>query len=90
LGANAGEASFEWLSQLDKGVMKRDVQVEYEVSFKGVDAAERPTKLKSKPQTFDVENVEIIPRDLYTINTVPVFAENFPWERYSSVDVFLR
>ncbi|NNC24781.1 hypothetical protein HKX41_11620, partial [Salinisphaera sp. USBA-960] len=28
--------------------------------------------------------------DLYAINTVPVLAENFPWERYSSVDVFLR
>ena len=90
LGANAGEASFEWLSQLERGSMKRDVQVEYEVSFKGVDAAERPTKLKSKPQIYDVENIEIIPRDLYTINTVPVLAENFPWERYSSIDVFLR
>ena len=90
LGASQGDASFEWLSQLDKGQMKRDVQVEYEVSFKGVDAAERPTKLKSKPQSFDVENIEIIPRDLYAINTVPVLAENFPWERYSSVDVFLR
>jgi hypothetical protein len=90
LGASQGDASFEWLSQLDRGQMKREVQVEYEVNFKGVDAAERPTKLKSKVQTFDVENVEIIPRDLYTINTVPVFAENFPWDRYSSVDVFLR
>lgn len=90
LGASQGEAAFEWLSQLDRGQMKREVQVEYEVNFKGVDAAERPTKLKSKPQNYDVENIEIIPRDLYAINTVPVFAENFPWERYSSVDVFLR
>ncbi|MBX9401656.1 hypothetical protein K4L06_10050 [Lysobacter sp. BMK333-48F3] len=90
LGANAGEASFEWLSQLERGAMKREVQVEYEVNFKGVDAAERPTKLKSKPQVFDVENIEVVPRDLYAINTVPVLAENYPWDRYSSVDVFLR
>ncbi len=91
LGANAAEAGFEWLSQLDRnGAMKREVQVEYEVLFKGVDATERPTRIKSKPQVFDVENVEIVPRDLYAINTVPVLAENYPWDRYSSVDVHLR
>ena len=45
---------------------------------------------KPASMIIDVENVEIIPRDLYAINTVPVLAENFPWDRYSSVDVFLR
>jgi hypothetical protein len=38
----------------------------------------------------DIDNVEIVPRELYSLITVPVIAENFPWDRYSSVEVQLR
>lgn len=84
------EADFEWLSQLQNGVMTRDVEVEYEVTFKNVDSTERPLKLSSSKKTTDVEHVEIVPRELYTISPVAVLAENFPWSEYSSVEVHLR
>ncbi len=84
------EANFEWLSKIEHGNMKRDVEVEYEVTFKSVDTAERPSKLKSKPKIYDIDNIEIAPRDLYALTTIPVLAENFPWDRYTSVEVHLR
>ncbi|WP_386822094.1 hypothetical protein [Lysobacter brunescens] len=86
----APEASFEWLSELRNGAMVREVEVDYEVTFKSVDTAERPAVLKSKPRMVDVDNLEIMPRELYAIATVPVLAENFPWDRYTSVEVHLR
>ncbi len=84
------ETKFEWFSQIDAGKPLRDVAMEYEVTFKNVDATKRPARLKSPPWTVDIDNVEIVPRDLYSLITVPVMAENFPWERYSSVEVQLR
>ena len=81
---------FEWLSRIDGGVMARDVQVEYEVGFKNVDATERPLSLKSPPKVYDVENVEIVPRELFAIVPIPVIADNFPWQSYTSVEVHLR
>ena len=90
LTSAALETKFEWFSQIDAGKPLRDVTMEYEVTFKNVDATKRPARLKSAPWTVDVDNVEIVPRDLYSLVTVPVLAENFPWERYSSVEVQLR
>ena len=84
------EAKFEWFSQIDAGKPLRDVAMEFEVQFKNVDTTKRPAKLKSKPWTVDIDNVEIVPRELYSLITVPVIAENFPWDRYSSVEVQLR
>lgn len=84
------ETKFEWFSQIDAGKPLRDVAMEYEVTFKNIDATKRPARLKSQPWTVDIDNVEIVPRDLYSLITVPVMAENFPWERYSSVEVQLR
>lgn len=86
----APEANFEWLSELRNGAMVREVEVDYEVTFKSVDTSERPAVLKSQPRMVDVDNLEIMPRELYALVTVPVFAENFPWDRYTSVEVHLR
>jgi hypothetical protein len=86
----APEASFEWLSELRNGAMVREVEVDYEVTFKAVDTSERPAVLKSEPRMVDVDNLEIMPRELYALVTVPVLAENFPWDRYTSVEVHLR
>jgi len=90
LTATQLEANFSWLSQTQNGVMQRDVEVEYEVLFKNVDSTERPIKLSSAKKTTDVDNVEIVPRDLYTISPITLLAENFPWNDYSSVEVHLR
>ncbi len=84
------EANFEWLSRIENGSMKRDVEVDYEITFKSVDTTERPAKLKSTAKTYDIDNIEIAPRDLYALTTIPVLAENFPWDRYTSVEVHLR
>lgn len=84
------ETKFEWFSQIDAGKPLRDVAMEYEVTFKNVDATKRPARLRSQPWNVDVDNVEIVPRDLYNLITIPVMAENFPWDRYSSVEVQLR
>lgn len=84
------EAEFEWLSVIDDGAMRRDVEVSYEVGFGGVDGAERPLSLAAEPETCDVEHLEIVPRELYAVTPIPLIAENFPWDRYSSVEVHLR
>lgn len=79
-----------WLSRLTNGVMDLPVAFDYEVTFHGVDSTERPTRLKSEPSSLTVENLEIQPRDLYSIVPVPVTvanAELFPWARYPSVEV---
>jgi flagellar biosynthesis GTPase FlhF len=68
------EARFEWFSQIDAGQPLRDVAMEFEVLFKNVDTTKRPAKLKSKPWTVDIDNVEIVPRELYSLITVPVIA----------------
>lgn len=90
LSKDQTSATFEWLSQLNNGVMVRDVEVDYEIHFKNVDSTERPLKLQSPPKTYDIENVEIVPRELYTISPIPLLAENFPWADYSSVEIHLR
>jgi hypothetical protein len=90
LTALAPSARFEWLSQLDAGVLRRDVQLSYEVAFENADRTERPVKLVSPPFVRDVENVDITPRELYTIAPVTVLADNFPWDRYTAVEVHLR
>ena len=90
LTATQPETNFSWLSQLQNGAMQRDVEVEYEVTFKNVDSTERPLTLGSAKKTTDIDNVEIVPRELYTISPITLLAENFPWNDYSSVEVHLR
>jgi hypothetical protein len=90
LTSTQATAEFEWLSEIRNGAMTRDVEVAYEVGFKNVDGAERPLKVNSKPKTVEVENEELVPRELYAMVPVPVVAENFPWERYTSVEIHLR
>jgi hypothetical protein len=81
-----------WLSRLHNGVMERDVIASYRVNFQGVDTHERPVTLQSPEQTVRVENLEINPRELYSIVMVPVTvpAAGFPWARYPLVEAHLR
>lgn len=91
LTAPTFETTFEWLSQLDGGVMRRDVDVSYEVQFRNVDTSERPGSLLfDEGTTPDDEKVLQPEADLFTIKPIPVIAENFPWDRYTSVEVHLR
>lgn len=80
----------DWASVIENGAMRRAVQVDYEVSFPGVDATERPRRLVSPPVEVEVENLEIDPRELFAIAPVPIVAVNFPWDAYPMVEVHVR
>jgi hypothetical protein len=83
-------ASLSWLSDVQGGVPRREVDISFEVGFKPIMGLDRPLSLKSEVKKVDVEKVEITPRELYAITPIPVIAENFPWDRYTSVEVHLR
>jgi hypothetical protein len=82
--------SFEWMSVIENDAMRRPVDLQYEVNFAGVDTTERPRKVTSAPFTSEVENLEIDPRELYAVSTVPIVAVNFPFEAYPMVEVHVR
>jgi hypothetical protein len=85
------EANFEWLSQLVDGKPRREVDVSYEVQFKNVDTSERPGTMDwTEEPTTDNEIVLQPEADLFTVKPISVIAENFPWDRYTSVEVHLR
>ncbi|MEN3951825.1 hypothetical protein [Iodidimonas sp. SYSU 1G8] len=90
LGKASQTGTFEWMSVLDNGAMRRPVEVQYEVNFTGVDTTERPRKVVSERFTTEVENLEIDPRELYAISTVPIVAVNFPWAAYPMVEAHVR
>ncbi len=62
----------------------------YRVTFKNFDGGERPLFLDSPELTIETENLEIYPRELYTIKSIPVLALNFPWDHYSAVEIDLN
>ncbi|BAY99861.1 hypothetical protein NIES37_38440 [Tolypothrix tenuis PCC 7101] len=77
-----------WNSILNDGVVQRDVKAKYTVSFKNFDSSQRPNTLES-PETVTIFNqLEIVPRELYSIIPVSITTSStFPWERYETVQV---
>lgn len=90
LDAATPTASVEWASILLNGKMQRDVTASYKVTFKGVDGTERPVTLTSPEQTTALDNLEINPRELYSLVPVPIVALGFPFDRYPQVEVHTR
>jgi hypothetical protein len=90
LDSASSKGDLSWASILEPGGMKREVTASYKVNFKGVDSSEQPIMLESPTRVVTVDNLEIQPRELYAIMQVPVVALNFPWDRYSHVEVMLR
>lgn len=81
-----------WLSSIKDGAMELPVTYEYRVSFSGVDTTERPVQLSSPSDAITTENLEIEPRQLYSIVPIPIAVSNpatFPWTRYPRVEVHL-
>jgi hypothetical protein len=68
--------------------MQRDVKAKYTVSFKNVDSSQRPNTLES-PETVTIfDQLEIAPREFYSIIPVSITTSSaFPWERYETVQV---
>jgi hypothetical protein len=84
-------ASFEWLSDVQGGVMRREVDVSYDVRFKDADTSERPAELSSQPDTATADIVSLLPEDdVFTVRSVSVLAERIPWTRFDSVEVHVR
>jgi hypothetical protein len=90
LSKSAATGAFEWMSVIEDGAMRRPVDLQYEVNFTGVDTTERPRKVTSAPFQSDVENIEIDPRELYAVSTVPIVAVSFPWDAYPMVEAHVR
>jgi hypothetical protein len=90
LESSTARASTEWASIIANNAMQRDVSAEYTVTFKGVDGSERPISVKSASSICNSDNLEINPRELYSIVPVPIVALSFPWERYPQVEVALK
>lgn len=90
LSKGAPTGAFEWMSVIENDAMRRPVQIQYEVNFTGVDTTERPRKVTSAPFETEVENLEIDPRELYAVSTVPIVAVNFPFDAYPMVEAHVR
>jgi hypothetical protein len=88
---DAWSATFEWLSDVQDGVMQQEVDVSYDVRFKNVDTSERPAELSSGHEKATADIVSLLPEaDLFTIRSVSLLAEQIPWTRFDSVEVHLR
>jgi hypothetical protein len=80
-----------WNSILEQGVIQRDVKTRYQVTFKNVDSTQQPSMLESSEKTTIFDYLEINPRELYAIISIPIFTiTSFPWQRYESVQVRVR
>lgn len=90
LESSTARTQTEWASIVSNSVMQRDVTTQYKVTFKGVDNNERPLFLESTPVACDGDNLEINPRELYSIVHIPIVALSFPWDRYPQVEVHLK
>jgi hypothetical protein len=81
-----------WNSIVDAGIMRRGVDYDYSVSFRGVDASERPALIQSPRRTTVRDAFEVAPQNekLYFIDDIQIGTAGFPWDRYPSVEVQLR
>ncbi|MEZ0073234.1 hypothetical protein [Planotetraspora sp. GP83] len=84
-----GEA--QWPSALVDGRLIEPVDLSFVVDLKPADAGERPGKLVSGTTQVLGETEGIEPRDLFSLETIPVLSlPGFPWDRYPQVEVQLR
>lgn len=83
-------AARDWNSIINNNAMKREVDYEYRVTFKGVDTAQRPGVLNAQKSTSVGDELELTPRaDLYYVDEIH-FGTDLPWDRFSSVMIETR
>ena len=87
LESSTARQSLEWLSLVENEKMKRELNAKYKVTFKGVDSSERPADMESPDLVLTDDVFEINPRELYSIDQIPIIAINFPWQHYPNVEV---
>ena len=85
------EQTVEWPSTVRDGALIEPVSLRFSVDLKPADAGERPNRLESESVAVLGESKEIEPRDLFSLEAIPVLTlPNFPFDRYPQVDVQLR
>jgi hypothetical protein len=84
--------SREWNSVVSGNTMVRPVEYQYQVSFTGVNTAERPGILVSKKLQTIGDQFEVSPRGegLYYLDDIQIGASTLPWDRYPQVAVEVR
>jgi len=81
--------SLEWASNVENGMLKKDLTYSYSVNFKEGHPAFNKA-LASTPQIITDDSLEIRPSDLFTVLTVPILTLGLPWDRYPMVQVNTR
>lgn len=86
------EKTASWLSDMVGNEMRMPVEYNYSVEFSGVDTAERPGRVDSGNAVTRGAHLDISPENdrLYFIDDIKIESANFPWDRYSSVEIHLR
>jgi hypothetical protein len=88
------QVAVEWSSVLVDGKMARPVKYTYTVNFGAVDATQRPVQITSGElvEVGDTLGIQpsASPSPLYATTLVPIRTDNFPWDRYPSVEVACR
>jgi hypothetical protein len=91
LDKDKAEAEVEWPSTVREGRMVEPVSLEYVAELKPVEGGERPNRLVSGPIEVLGDTAELQPRDLFSLETIPVVTlPSFPFDRYPRVEVQLR
>jgi hypothetical protein len=91
LESSTDKKLLQWTSAFEPGKkLIRKATYSYRVSFRSGDGRERPLFLESGERVIESENLEIQPRELYGIMTVPIVALDFPWDRYSAIEIEVR
>lgn len=90
LDTAARTADLSWSSVVDGDAMRYELTARYKVHFKDVAGTDRPLTLQSQDMKVTGEFLEINPRELYSIIPIPVQALNFPWDRYSHVEIEMQ
>lgn len=81
------EWELRWASRLEAGAMVREVELTYTVTFTRIDGTQRPRQLTSATRTERGDAVEIDPRELFSVDVVPIRSINYPFDRYSLAQV---
>lgn len=85
------EAEVEWPSVVTDGQVVEPVDLRFAVNLVPGEAGERPNQLTSGTTQVLGESAEIEPRDLFSLEPIPVLTlAGFPFDRYPQVDVHLR
>jgi len=84
------DATIEFVSIVEDGEMRREVEVRYDVIFNDDAAEERPSSLSSEPVTVTVDELALSPSELYKQVPIELDASSVPFEDYPVVEAHIH